>query len=116
MSRLKLFVLLCAAAALYQNWDAVERRLDPPPPRPPGTADHVALYATRWCGYCAKTRDFFARHHVDYQEFNVEDGGAGQRGYQKLGGGGVPIVVVNDTQVIRGYDPDALLQALGRAP
>jgi len=115
MSRPMQLFLFCAALGLYQNWQRIDYWLNPPPPRPAG-AEQVVLYATDWCGYCAKTREFFAENHIAYQELNVEDAGEGARGYQRLGGGGVPIVVVNDATVIRGYAPAAINQALGREP
>jgi glutaredoxin len=110
-------LLFCAAVGLYQNWDAIGRWLNPPPPRPAGAeAGSVVLYATSWCGYCAKTREFFAQNHIAYQELNVENSAEGRSGYMRLGGGGVPIVVVNGDTVIRGYAPNAIVEALGRAP
>lgn len=118
MSRSRLLPLLvfCLAVGLQQNWGGVGRWLRPPPPRPPAAAEKVVLYATAWCGYCAKTRRFFAENQVAYQELDVENSEAGRGGYEKLGGGGVPIVVVNDSQVVRGYDPELFYEALGRAP
>jgi glutaredoxin len=115
MSKPAWLLLLCVAVGLQQNWRKIDHWLYPPTPRPPGT-EKVELYATSWCGYCAKTREFFAKNHIRYQEWNVEDGAEGQRGYEKLGGGGVPIIVVNDDTVIRGYDPDGINEALGRTP
>lgn len=70
------------------------------------------LYATEWCGYCAKARQFFAENHIPYQELDVEKSELGQREYQKLGGGGVPIIVINETKVIRGFDPETIIEAL----
>jgi len=117
MSLTMRLLLICVAAGLYQNWSGIEQWLDAPPPLPrPAGAEQVVLYATNWCGYCAKTRKFFAENHIAYQELNVEDSGEGRIGYLRLGGGGVPIVVVNDATVIRGYAPHAINQALGRVP
>ncbi len=112
MSRPMLLFLFCMAVGLRQNWIRIDRWLHPPPPRP-AEAEQVILYATNWCGYCTRTREFFAENHIPYQELNVEDEGEGLHGYQKLGGGGVAIIVVNDTTVIRSYDPDGIRQALG---
>jgi len=115
MSRSLLLFVFCMAVGLYQNWHKIDRWLNPPPPRPPGS-EQVVLYATSWCGYCAKTREFFAENHIAYQELNVEDAGEGQRRYEKLGGGGIPIIVIDDTKVIHGYNPAGISQALEEAP
>ena len=111
MSRGLVIVLaVCLLGGLFQNRGRIERWLNPPPPR----SERVVLYATEWCGYCAKTRVFFADKGIDYEEFDVERSAEGRSGYERLGRGGVPIVVINDEAVIRGYRPDAILAALGR--
>ena len=71
----------------------------------------VLLYATAWCGYCAATRDFFARHGIRYTEFDIEKSAAAQEGHRKLGGNGVPLIVVGET-VVHGYNGDELRRRL----
>lgn len=116
MVRPWLIVLLCLAFGALQNRAKIQHWLHPPPPRSVA-AGQVILYATSWCGYCAKTRRFFADHQIAYEEIDIEKTAAGEAAYRQLGGGGVPIVVVNQTTVIRGYDPDGILAALdGNAP
>lgn len=111
MSKLKLLLLVAALGGLAQNQYKIKHWLNPPPPHIPGS-DKVVLYSTTWCGYCAKTRTFFAENHIDYQDIDVEHSPEGQAAYQKLGGNGVPIVVINDDTVIDGYAPDQLSEAL----
>ncbi|MCX7098906.1 MAG: hypothetical protein NTV43_13470 [Methylococcales bacterium] len=109
-----IFLLLIALmGGLYQNQEAINAWLNPPPPKParvPGD-DKVTLYSTVWCGYCAKTRRYFADNDIAYEDIDVEHTGAGQAAYQKLGANGVPIIVINDT-VIQGYSPDKIDAAL----
>jgi glutaredoxin len=107
---------LCVAFGLTQNWGRIDAWLNPPPPRQAQAGQDVVLYATSWCGYCAKTRTFFAENNIPYVEVNVEEAGDGQREYQKLGGNGVPIVVVNEKTVIHGYNPEGIKLALERTP
>jgi glutaredoxin len=71
----------------------------------------VLLYATSWCPYCAKTREYFRMHHIRYTEYDIEHNAAAEKGYRRLGANGVPVVVVGD-QVIHGYKPEALGNAL----
>jgi mycoredoxin len=115
MSKAMILVVGCLAIGLYQNWELIDDYINPPPPSIIGKGN-VVLFATQWCGYCAKTRKFFAKNGIAYAELDVETSEEGRIGYQKLGAGGIPIVVVNESTVIRGYDPDAILQALGRSP
>lgn len=72
----------------------------------------VILYGTSWCGYCAATRKFFAENGIRYTELDVEKTTEGYTGHKKLGGGGVPVIVVGD-QVLHGYSEAALSQSLG---
>jgi glutaredoxin len=71
----------------------------------------VLLYATSWCPYCAKTREYFRMHGVRYTEYDIEHNAAAEKGYRRLGGKGVPVVVIGE-QVIRGYNPGAIGDAL----
>lgn len=111
MSReLWLLLALCLAGGLYQNKDRIARWIDPPAP---GSAS-VVLYATDWCGYCAETRKLFREHNVSYHEIDIDRDSDGHLAYDKLGARGVPVVVVDDTDVIHGYNPQALLKAVDR--
>ncbi|WP_444998320.1 glutaredoxin family protein [Aliikangiella sp. IMCC44359] len=68
----------------------------------------VKLYATSWCGYCQKTREFFAKNGIIYIEYDIERSAQGRKEYEQIAkGSGVPVVLVNDT-VIRGYNESKL--------
>jgi mycoredoxin len=103
-----LYVVLVASLALFQNWAKVERAIKGPPHL---VQSQVVLYATSSCPYCKMTRALLARHQVRYVEMDIERSMVARRQYDQLGGGGVPILVVNDT-VVRGYDPDKMLSVL----
>jgi glutaredoxin len=83
--------------------------------KPPATANsaqpEVVMYATSWCGYCAKARAFFARHKIDYVELDVDKDREAAQINRRLGGGGVPTIMVGDT-VINGFNERALRDAL----
>ena len=71
----------------------------------------VVLYATQWCGYCRKTRQFLADNDIAYFEYDIENSSQGAREYKQLNGRGIPLVLVNN-EVIRGYNPKAILAAV----
>lgn len=71
----------------------------------------VVLYSTSWCGYCAKTRRFFERNKISYVEYDIEKSVTAKRQYDNLGGGGIPLVLV-DRQIVRGYNPSLVVEYL----
>lgn len=85
-----------------------EIRLRPMPPasRGPGGATetpvntrHVTLYATSWCGYCAKARQHFRANNIPYTEHDIEKSESARRMYDQLGGNGVPVILVGDRRM-----------------
>lgn len=71
----------------------------------------VVLYATDWCGYCKATRALFASNGIAYVEHDIEKSSEALSQHRKLGGNGVPLIVVGD-EVIKGYNEAALRQLL----
>ena len=104
----KIFLLLALLAA-WQYREDIARIVNPP--EPVAATQDVILYATSWCGYCAKTRDLLQREGVPYVEMDIEKSSQGRAEYEALGGGGIPILNVRGT-VIRGYDPQAIVALL----
>lgn len=72
----------------------------------------VVLLATSWCGYCRKMREVLAGKGIAYTEYDVETSTKGRALMERVGGEGVPVVLVGDDTVIHGYDPDGVLDAL----
>ena len=70
-----------------------------------------SLYATEWCGYCKMTRAFFAANGIRYTEYDIEKSSEALKQHRKLGGNGVPLIVVGD-DVIKGWNEGALRQLL----
>lgn len=104
---MKKVILLLSALALYQHWDTVQRWLQPPQANQPG---EVVLYATQWCGYCAKAREQLASDGVRYREVDIEKDAAGNAMFKALGGRGVPLLDIKGT-LVHGYDPQAMRAA-----
>lgn len=72
----------------------------------------VLLYATEWCGYCKATRAFFDANGIRYTEHDIEKSSAALGEHRRLGGNGVPLIVVGG-DVVKGYNEGALRQLLG---
>lgn len=77
-----------------------------------GSQPEVILYATDWCGYCKMTREFFAANGISYTERDIEKSSAALSEHKKLGGNGVPLIVVGG-EVINGWNEGSLRQLLG---
>lgn len=72
----------------------------------------VVLYATEWCGYCKKTRQYFAKNDIPYVEYDIEKSAEGKRQFDELSdSGGVPLVVIKG-HVIQGYSEKQISWAL----
>jgi glutaredoxin len=72
----------------------------------------VTLYSASWCGYCKATREFFKDNGIRFTEHDVETTAEGADGYRKLGGGGVPVILVGE-ETVRGFSEEGLRQMLG---
>lgn len=75
----------------------------------------VVLYETSWCPYCKKTRAYLERRGV---KFTAKDVGRSRQALEEMlrksgGSRGVPVIDVGGN-IIRGYNPRALDQALGK--
>lgn len=106
---MKKLLLVVAALALFQYRDSLQHWLNPPAPRSAGEGE-IVLYATAWCGYCAKTRELFASDGIAYREVDIEKDSSGHARYQALGGRGVPLLDMRG-QIIHGYDVRAIRAA-----
>ncbi len=83
-------------------------------PQPDFAEQHdgkVILYATSWCGYCKKTREFLHQQNIPFFEYDIEKSEEGHKQYREIGGRGVPVLLVNKS-VIRGYNPAEILKYL----
>jgi mycoredoxin len=103
-------VALGGVFALQHRAD-IQHWLNPPAPIVVPAGFQAILYATEWCGYCAKTRKMLAARQIPYREYDIEKSAEGLAQYERLNGNGVPVLVI-DEQVIHGFDQAAIEQAL----
>jgi glutaredoxin len=62
----------------------------------------VILYGTTWCGVCAAAREYFAKNGIEYTYMDIESSTQAYEEHKKLGGNGVPYIVVGD-EVVHGF-------------
>ncbi len=85
-----------------------------PPPAYRAQSPAVVLFATSWCGYCARARDYFARNGIEYLDLDIERNADANAEHEALGGRGVPVILVKD-KLLHGWDEAALTQTLTTA-
>jgi glutaredoxin-like protein NrdH len=71
----------------------------------------VVIYTTDHCPYCHQLKRFLVRHHIRFQERNVERSHGAAADYRKLKLRGVPVLVTGKT-LISGFQPDKLKKHL----
>ena len=76
-----------------QNYDFL------PPAADPADPPRVVMYATSWCPYCRKARDYFRSRNIPYTEHDIEKDPAAHRRFKSLGGKGVPLILVGERQM-----------------
>lgn len=108
---MKKLIAIVVVLAVIQEWDAINRFINPPPNYAEIPHEQVLLYSTSWCGYCDKARTFMDENDIDYYEYDIEKSSEGRKQHDALGGGGIPVLLVND-EVVRGYDPQKILKLL----
>ncbi len=89
-------------------------RAEEPPRRqaPAYGGNNVELFVTSWCGYCKRMERFLKENGIPYTRRDIEKDDNAARTYRELGGGGVPVVRIG-TNVVHGYNPDAVMSYLG---
>lgn len=106
-----LLILLLLGAAFWFGRPLLQQRHAQAAVSASASQPEVVLYATEWCGYCKMAREFFAANGISYREQDIEKSSTALAEHKKLGGNGVPLIVVGDERIM-GYNEAALRQVL----
>ncbi|MDH3380190.1 MAG: DUF4124 domain-containing protein [Gammaproteobacteria bacterium] len=60
------------------------------------SSDKVVMYGTDWCPYCDKAKKYFATNDIPFVEYDIKKDSTAKREYDRLGGRGVPVILVGD--------------------
>lgn len=82
---------------------SVDKKFIPPP--------KVEMYATEWCGYCAKARQFFHANQIAYVEYDIERNAEARARYDAFKGRAIPIIFI-DGQRINGFNQSYIEKVL----
>lgn len=69
----------------------------------------IVMYATAWCGYCKKARQYFRDNGIAFVEYDIEKDRAASRDYNTLLGSGTPLLFQGYAR-ISGFDVRRLEQ------
>lgn len=74
----------------------------------------VAIYSTPVCKYCKLAKDYFTANNVAFTEYNVaSDSERRNEMVEKSGQMGVPVIIIDDKDLIVGFNQPVLAQILG---
>ena len=74
----------------------------------------VEIYSTESCHFCHMAKEFFAAHNIPFTNYNVgTDMAKRKEMMEKSGQLGVPVIVINDNDMIIGFDKNKLSNLLG---
>jgi len=72
----------------------------------------VVIYSTPTCPYCKRAKDYLSRKGIPYTDINVaQDRNAAKEMIQKSGQMGVPVIIIDDNEIVVGFN-QALLDKL----
>lgn len=71
----------------------------------------VVMYATSWCSYCKKQREYFAANNIPYEEIDVEASSSNEILYKVLQGAGYPLTYVGYRR-FSGYNEGPIVTAM----
>ena len=65
----------------------------------------VEIYSTDSCHFCHMTKEFFSANNVPFTDYNVgTDTAKRKEMVEKSGQMGVPVIVIDDKDIVVGFD------------
>ncbi len=110
---MKKFLIVILAIVLVSEWREIRNFFSPPPDFAAAHEETVIMYATQWCPFCQKARELFTEKGISYYEYDIEQSEEGNSQYQRLGAGGVPILLING-EVLKGFNRSAVLALIDK--
>ncbi|RTR39605.1 glutaredoxin family protein [Shewanella canadensis] len=63
----------------------------------------IVMYATSWCQYCEKARNYFKNNKIRYIEYDVEKLLKRMKEFKKKGGTGYPLILIGKKHKMHGF-------------
>lgn len=74
----------------------------------------IRMFTTQWCSVCKKAKAYLHEKGIAFEELDVEASASAQAEFQRLGGKGVPVILVGK-QRMDGFDADGMANLLAEA-
>lgn len=74
---------------------------------------HIAVYTSATCPYCVMLKRFLDEKGLPYEERNISLDRRYIADLQELGINGVPVTVIDEQEVVIGYQPEEILALVG---
>lgn len=65
----------------------------------------VTMYTAAWCGVCDRARQHFQANGIPFKEYDIETTRKGEQDYERLGRGGVPLILLGKVRM-QGFYPE----------
>ncbi len=105
---MKKFLIVVLAIIVVNEWRDIRNIFNPPPDFAAAHQETVVMYSTQWCPFCQKARELFVEEGISYYEYDIEKSEEGSTQYHRLGGGGVPVILING-EVLKGFNRSTVL-------
>lgn len=74
----------------------------------------VVIYSTPTCHFCHLAKDYFNEEGIEFQDFNVSSDLIKRKEMvEKSGQMGVPVIIINDVNIIVGFNKAKINELLG---
>lgn len=74
----------------------------------------IKIYSTPTCHFCHMAKDFFKEKGVEFEDFDVSvDLEKRKEMLEKSGQMGVPVIILNDKDIIVGFNKPKIIEILG---
>lgn len=73
----------------------------------------IVLYSVAWCPHCKEAKEYFTANNIPFINKDVElDDKAMEELTKKYKSQGVPVIVIGDKKVIKGFNPEMFEKAV----
>lgn len=75
------------------------------------SSKNIVMLSASWCGVCKQARAWMTANAIPFTEHDVEKSETGKTEFRRLGGTGVPIILVGDSRM-NGFSAERLKSML----